>query len=218
MDEPAGKPLRLCRKVQVHLTIVGDSDAEVWTAQGSEALRRLRVKRITYEALAQGGALSQEDIACILGLSERTIKRIFATFREEETPLPSRGEIQDIGPGTSHKVPLIRRYVADMAFSRISRELGGHGLDSMVRYLQHFARVMILEDRGLTPSQISSVGGMSESLVGQYQRLYHELDCPEYRDALDRLKRNVYLPSDQRKEKQIETNSDIAKGLKGGLS
>jgi hypothetical protein len=42
-------------------------------------LRRLRVHRLTYEALLQGDALSQEDLACILGLSLKTIKRVFSS-------------------------------------------------------------------------------------------------------------------------------------------
>ena len=195
VDEPAGKPLRECRKVPVHLTLVAEPDAQVLVAEGPEALRRLRVHRITYEALLQGGALSQEDLACILALSLRTVKRIFAHFREQDQPLPSRGEIRDMGRGVSHKIPVIRRYLQDFSFSRISQELGKHGIGSMARYLRHFALVMILEDRGLTALQMQSVIGTSEGLIQQYRALYSELNVPEYARTLARLKQVVFHPT-----------------------
>lgn len=194
VDEGAGKPLRKCRKVPVHLTLQAEGDAAIWARDGSEALRRLRVHRITYEALLQGGALCQEDVACILGLSLRTIKRIFAFFRREDQPLPSRGELQDMGAGVSHKVPVIAKYVRDLSFSRISWELGRHGIPSMVRYLHHFTLVMILEDRGLTPAQMQSVVGISENLIQQYRTLYIDLNTPEHSHTLQRLKRSILTP------------------------
>ena len=122
MDESPGKPLEDCRKVPVHLTVMADEDVHTWANKGSLALRRLRAHRIVYEATMQGGALSQEDVAYILGISLKSVKRVFAYFREQGESLPSRGEIQDMGRGVSHKIPIICKYVQDLSFSRISRE------------------------------------------------------------------------------------------------
>lgn len=216
LDEPAGKPLSLCRKVSVHLTAIADDDAHTWSLEGAGALRKVRIHRLTFEAMLQGGALSQEDLGCILGLSQRTVKRVFAAFREEGSPLPSRGELQDIGPGISHKIPLIRRYLRDVAFSRISMELGGHGLHSLVRYLRHFTLVMILQDRGLTPTQMRSVVGISQNLIAQYQQLYAELQEPEYEIALRRLKQSVFHDYTNL-EQDAETKSKLDSVKKGGL-
>ena len=83
IEEAAGKALQDCRKKPVNLTLIDEEDAAVWASQGPEALRRRRVHRLTYEALMQGGALSQEDLACLLGVSLKTIKRIFAWYREQ---------------------------------------------------------------------------------------------------------------------------------------
>lgn len=188
LQESPGKPLADCRKVPVHLTVSADEDAQVWAEQGPLALRRLRIHRIVYEATLQGGALSQEDIACLLGISTRSVKRVFAHFRAQGQTLPSRGEIQDMGRGVSHKIPVIRRYVQDLSFSHIARELGNHGIDSMARYVHHFALVMILDDRGLTGPQMRSILGISENLIAQYQDLYHELNVPEHARTLERLK------------------------------
>jgi hypothetical protein len=194
ISEPAGKPLAKCRKVPVHLTLVAEGDAQIWAADGPGALRRLRVHRLAYEALMQSGALSQEDLGYLLGVSLKTIKRIFAFYRQQGQPLPSRGEIQDMGRGVSHKIPVIRHYVQDLSFSHISLELGKHGIPSMARYLHHFALIMILEDRGLTPPQMQSVIGISENLIEQYRALYVELNVPECARTLERLKRTVFQP------------------------
>jgi hypothetical protein len=211
LDEPPGKPLRQCRKVPVHLSLIAEGDAQVWATEGPGSLRRLRVHRLVYEALLQGGALSQEDLACLLGVSLKTIKRVFAFYREQGQRLPSRGEIQDMGRGVSHKIPVIRKYVQDLSFSRISRHLGMHGVVSMARYLHHFALVMILEDRGLTPAQMESVIGISENLIQQHRALYSELKVPEYERTLERLKRTVFHPSSKTEEKtRQETRSTVA--------
>lgn len=128
LDEPPGKPLSQCHKVAVHLTMWAEDDAQVWATDGPTVLRQVRVHRLIYEALVQGGALSQEDLAGLLGTSLRTIKRIFARYRRQGQRLPSRGEIQDMGRGVSHKIPVIRQYVHDLSFSRISQHLNKHGI------------------------------------------------------------------------------------------
>lgn len=194
VGEPPGKPLHQCRKVPVHLTVIGAQDAAVWASEGPHVLRRARVQRLVYEALAQEGALSQEDVACILGISRKTVQRVFGDFRKEGVSLPSRGEIQDMGRGVSHKIPVIRKYVQDVSLSRISKALNKHGIDSMVRYLHHFALVMILDERGLSPAQMQSVIGISPKLIEEYRTLYIELNVPEHARTLERLKQSVISP------------------------
>lgn len=211
VDEPPGKALRDCRKVAVHLTVVGAEDSQVWAQEGAEALRRRRVRRLVYEALLQEGALSQEDIACLLGISAKTVGRIFAFWRDEGQRLPSRGEIQDMGRGVSHKVPVVKRYIQDLSFSQIADELGNHGIDSIARYLRHFALVMVLEERGLTPGQMQSVIGISESLIEQYRALYQELNVPAHQRTLQRLQQVVFAPTIAPSE-SIPEAGDGAKG------
>jgi len=216
IDESPGKPLEDCRKVPVHLTVMADEDVHPWANKGSLALRRLRAHRIVYEATMQGGALSQEDVAYILGISLKSVKRVFAYFREQGESLPSRGEIQDMGRGVSHKIPIICKYVQDLSFSRISRELGNHGISSMARYLHHFALVMILEDRGLPPQQMRSVIGISENLIEQYRELYAKLNVPEHTRTLERLKRTVFHPPSEVETAPTQPIASPATGQKGG--
>lgn len=212
--EPAGKPLAACRKVAVHLTVIADHDPQVLGGQGSEALRRLRVYRLVTEAQLQGGALSQEDLTVILGLSLKSIKRIFAYYRAQGQRLPSRGELRDIGPGVSHKIPVIRKYVQDLSLTQIGQQLGNHGVQSMARYLHHFALVMMLADRGLTTSQMQSVIGISASLIEQYRQLYQELQLPEYQRTLERLKSVALAPP---LDVDLAGDESLAEEKKGAL-
>ena len=216
VNEPAGKPLEKCRKVAVQLTLFDQKDVEILASEGTAGLRQIRVHRLVHEALIQGGALSQEDLSCLLGISLRSIKRIFANYRQQGVPLPSRGELQDMGRGVSHKVPVIRRYVQGLGFSEISRALGNHGIQSMARYLRHFALVMILDDRGLSPEQMQSVIGISCNLIAQYRKLYAELNQPDYQLTLTRLKRLV-LPSGTTQETVPDASAPLEQE-KGGLS
>lgn len=211
LDEPPGKALRDCHKVAVHLTILAPQDGQTWAAAGAPAVRRQRVRRLVYEALMQGGALSQEDLACLLGVSRKTIQRIFAWYVAQGQRLPSRGEVQDMGRGVSHKVPVIRRYIQDLSFTRIANELGNHGIGSMARYLRHFALVLVLEERGLTPAQMQSVLGISETLIEQYRVLYQELNVPEHHRTLQRLQRAVLAPATP-----STAVPEVEHGLKGG--
>jgi len=218
VDEPPGKPLALCRRVPVQLTVLADDDGELWAKEGPVVLRQVRVHRLTYEALLQGGALSQEDIACVLGMSSKTVKRIFAWYRQQGQRLPSRGEIQDMGRGVSHKIPVIRQYVQDLSFSWISQALGKHGISSMARYLRHFALVMVLQDRGLTLSQMQSVIGISENLIGQYRSLYAELNVPEHARALERLKGILLNPPTEPQNGPQAPIEPVLADQKGGRS
>jgi len=216
IEEPPGKSLEECRKVAVQLTLFDQTDAEVLAREGPVGLRRVRVHRLVTEALIQGGALSQEDLACLLGVGLRSIKRIFAHYRQHGIALPSRGELKDMGRGVSHKVPVIRRYVQDLSLSEISRALGNHGIQSMARYLRHFALVMILDDRGLSAEQMQSVTGISRNLIEQYRQLYVDLDKPEYQLTLTRLKRLILTP-----DHRLKTTANAlepSERKRGGLS
>ncbi len=75
-DAAFGQPLADTDTVTVTLTLdAGAEDAAVKVALGTAGLRRKRILRLTEEALAQGGVLTQEDLARALQVSVRTIRR-----------------------------------------------------------------------------------------------------------------------------------------------
>ena len=91
--EPAGKPVDLCKKLSVKLTIHNaDEDTELYKRSGLSGLRRHKLLRITKEAIEQGALLSYEDIAFMLTTSVVTIKRDMAQMRREGLTIPTRGD------------------------------------------------------------------------------------------------------------------------------
>jgi len=107
-DAAHGSSLDETDTVEVIWTIdAGDEDLRVLEEHGSIKLRRVRILRLLDEALAQGAAATQEDLAWVLNTSVSTIKRDFKALRAENYYLPSRGKLQGIGRGQTHKARIV---------------------------------------------------------------------------------------------------------------
>jgi DNA-binding CsgD family transcriptional regulator len=185
-QEPAGKPLRECQRVAVHLTLHLPED--LTSTDGSVgALRETRLLRLCQEACDQGALLTQEDLALLLTTSVSTVKRHLRRLRAAGQHPPTRGQQRDIGPGLSHKVQVIQRYLAGEELSQIGRRLP-HGLDSMERYLQAFRQVALMTGEGLDRELIAKACRLSAALVAQYQELLAgAADQPHWQRRLDDL-------------------------------
>jgi DNA-binding SARP family transcriptional activator/tetratricopeptide (TPR) repeat protein len=96
LDMPTGRPLEPGELVDVVWTVSlpGDSVA----GSGSER-RQVRILRLAGEALAQGAVARVSDLASVLGVSDRTIKRDLSRLRAQGRQLVTRGgheEIRDL--------------------------------------------------------------------------------------------------------------------------
>jgi tetratricopeptide (TPR) repeat protein len=84
---PTGRSLGGDDFVSVTLT---RSDPNDWLVEDSIERRRLRLQRIAVEALDQGGVARQADLAAVLEVSERTVKRDLAELRAEGVEVVTR--------------------------------------------------------------------------------------------------------------------------------
>lgn len=200
-EEPPGKKIGECCRVAVRLTLHHPADLDSPGSTSISALRRKRVQRLCEEALAQGGLLTQEDLALLLTTSPSTIKRDVRALRERGRFVPTRGQQRDIGPGTSHKVQTVQGYLAGEEFSQLSRRLC-HGLDSMERYLKAFRQVALMTREGLSLELICKACRLSRTLVAQYQGLYQQASAD---------------PAMQRRLNDL-LNTEAAPATKGGQS
>lgn len=169
-EEPPGKPLEQCRKVAVLLTLDEAGDLEVWKGRGLAALRQAKVLRFTSEALEQGALLTQEDLARLLCSSVSTIKRDIEALRRDGFEVPTRGAIQDIGPGVSHKVRIVELFLESWSFQELERR-SRHSARAIERYLKHFTQVARLSAAGHGAEEIRLVTGLSLRVVEQYLAL-----------------------------------------------
>ncbi len=171
-EEPAGKHIRLTRKVTLKLKLMDiNTDFEVLANYGLAGLRRHRLERITRQAYDQNALLSYEDISMILTTSPATIKRDVALLKKEGKFIMTRGAKLDMGPGLSHKTEIIELYFKGYTFTEIETKTN-HSELSVKRYLADFIQIASLLKQKFTLNQIRLIAQKSDRLVREYSQLY----------------------------------------------
>ncbi|MFQ5641867.1 MAG: DUF1670 domain-containing protein [bacterium] len=171
-EEPAGKHIRLTRKVTARLRLLDfNSDLQALTDYGLAGLRRHRLCRITKQAYDQGALLSYEDLSMILTTSPATVKRDAALLRQEGKFIMTRGTKHDMGPGLSHKSIIIDLYFKGYTFTEIEQQTN-HSEGSLKRYLADFIQVATLHRQAFTYNQIRLIAQKSDRLVREYIHIY----------------------------------------------
>ena len=171
-NEPAGKPLALCKKVSVKLSLhLPEEDIPVYKKSGLRGLRHHKIIRLTNQTIDQGGVLSYEDIAFILTCSVVTIKRDMSQMRRAGIILPSRGWRHEMGRGQTHKTQILDLFLSGYQFTDIERRTK-HSETAIKRYIQDFARVVLLHTKGFSLDQIRISTNFSHRLIGEYLKLF----------------------------------------------
>jgi hypothetical protein len=169
--EGPGKSIDNLNIVPVTLTISHPDDAAVLKERGVPGLRKHKLLRFANEAYDQGGLLIQEDLALLLTTSIRTIQRDMQEMRKQGIVVPTRGEIQDIGPTVSHKTQIIELYLKGYEYTEIEQRTRHTG-DSIKRYISGFSKVVLLSNKGYSVIQIRELTNSSEKVVSEYLALY----------------------------------------------
>jgi DNA-binding MarR family transcriptional regulator len=193
LEAGPGRTLRETKLKEVVWTVdAGQEDLRVQQAHGSAGLRRTRIQRLADEAVAQGGVATQEDLARVLNVSTRTIKRDSKALEAAGIYLPTRGRLKGIGRGQTHKAQIVGRWLRGETYDQIQLHTR-HSLVSIKRYVHSFVRVVDLHQQGMPESQIAFALQISEYLVGEYLALYGQHDTVEYRarltEQIERLRR-----------------------------
>lgn len=171
-NEPAGKPLSLCKKVSVKLALhLPEEDIPVYKKSGLRALRQHKIVRLTNQTIDQGGVLSYEDIAFILTCSVVTIKRDMSQMRRAGIILPSRGWRHEMGRGQTHKTQILDLYLSGYQFTDIERRTK-HSETAIKRYIQDFSRVVLLHTKKFSLDEIRVSTNFSHHLIGEYLKLF----------------------------------------------
>jgi hypothetical protein len=170
--EPAGKPVALCKKTSVLLTLHNpEEDLDVYKESGLRGLRQHRLLRITKEAIEQGALLSYEDIAFLLTTSIVTIKRDVAQIRRKGLVIPSRGWRHQMGRGQTHKTQILELYLSGHQFSDIEKRTH-HSQKAVQRYIQDFTKIVLLHQKDFSVDQIRIATNFSSRLIGEYLKLH----------------------------------------------
>jgi hypothetical protein len=197
VDEPPGKPISMCRKLEVRLELATPEDLEVLGTKGLAPTRRRRVARLARQARVQGGLLTIEDLSYLLTSSPATIKRDLAALRAEGESVPTRGQVRDIGPSLSHKATVVQLYLWGLQFTEIEQRTN-HSEGSIRRYLQDFRQIAGLHARKVSVKEIRAATGRSARLIAEYIGIYERArrefpSAPRLYELLDpgRVKKGV---------------------------
>ena len=198
-DEPAGKHIRLARKITIRLKLYDiNSDLEVLAEFGTAGLRRHRLARFTKQAYEQGALLSYEDLALLLTTSASTVKRDVQQLNREGKFIITRGSKLDMGPGLSHKTIIIDYYLKGYSFTEIER-ITNHSERSVKRYLIDFIQVATLKKQNFKQNQIRLIAQKSIRLVQEYLELFKYYSSQNNERLIQLL--SPSSPSDDAKKK-----------------
>jgi predicted ArsR family transcriptional regulator len=186
LDAPFGPPLAESAKTAVTLTLdAGAEDAAVTAQEGREGMRRGRILRLLAEAVEQGGVLTQEDLAQVLRVDVRTIRRDIQQLKAEGHTIDTRGPVKGVGRGQTHKVKIIALWLDRQGYEKIARWVH-HSPQAIKRYVTTFLRMVLLHQQGRTVSEIAFLTTTSERLVQDYLALYTAAQAaPTQRAKLD---------------------------------
>jgi len=189
VDAKPGCEIDDCPKLRLVLTIIRrGADLVVRRAHGASAVRRQQMVRIATEAKEQGGLLTQEDLALLLGCDVRTIRRDIQELRKKDIIVPTRGTMRDIGPGVSHRIKAVELWLAGNEPLEVARKLN-HALSSVERYIQTFCRVVYAQRRMRNILKTAMVVGISYASAQSYWNLHWELIEKDsfYRERIDEV-------------------------------
>lgn len=185
--EPAGKHIKLTRKVTVRLRLMDiNSDFDSLANFGLAGMRRLRIERLTRQAYDQGALLTYEDLALLLTTSPATVKRDIFALRQQGKFIMTRGAKLDMGPGLSHKSIILDLYFKGYSFTDIELRTN-HSETAVRRYLADFIQVATLYKQNFSTQQIRIIAQKSERLINEYCQIYdiyYKLDNKRLLDIL----------------------------------
>jgi transposase len=173
LGERSGKTMREAKKKEVLVTVDGGAeDLTYEEKQGRQALRAMRMLRVIDEGIDQGVVFSTEDLARVLSVSIRTVKRDVHSLRQGGTLVQTRGYVQGIGRAISHKALAVEYYLQGKTYPQIEQMMH-HTEHSIKRYVETFGRVAYtIRHRHLKSWERSFVLGLSKPLLAEYERLY----------------------------------------------
>jgi hypothetical protein len=199
-DAAHGRALAQTATQEVTWTVHGGKeDHEVEKQHGPAALRQTRIQRLLGEAVEQGAVATQEDLAQALHVSVRTIKRDCAELQKQDISLPTRGNLRGIGRGQTHKAQIVRRWLLGETYDQLAYHTR-HSLTCIKRYIQTFARVLHLHQKGFTPGEISLALQVGVPLVDEYLAVYQQNDTHFCRQRLtEQIERLSRTPVGQKR-------------------
>jgi len=164
-----GKTMHQTALIPVVLDFISTSDIEdMKTPMHHREIRLKKCERWTQQAYDQGALLSNLDLGILLCVSEHTAALyVQEYYRLYNRHLPTRGHIQSIGGGQTHKQIIIKDYLDGYLVPKIC-ERSRHSKDAVERYIRDFEAVRLLASKFDDINTISLITRLSSRVIAQY--------------------------------------------------
>ncbi|MDP3683599.1 MAG: DUF1670 domain-containing protein [Ignavibacteria bacterium] len=131
-------------------------------------VRLKKVERWTHQVYDQGALLSNLDLAVLFCVNETTAAEYVREYYSlHGRHLPTRGNIQLIGSGQTHKKQIIQDYLDGYLVPKICQRTK-HSKDAVERYIRDFEAVRLLASKFDESNTISLITRLSQKVVQQY--------------------------------------------------
>lgn len=164
-----GKTIPQTKMKPVILTFVSQEDVD--SIKGGFKSRELRLRRLerwTNEAYDQGALLTQLDLAILLNVCDSLVTEYVAEYQSLTGKLlPTRGNVQDMGGGISHKTEIISLHLQGYLAPTIAVKTN-HSKEAVERYIRDYEVTKLLADKFDDPEKISLISRLSKKVVSQY--------------------------------------------------
>jgi hypothetical protein len=162
--------------VVLDVSTAQDVEARIERLSAQERLRR-KVVRLCEQAFAQGGLLSNCDLAELLCVSDSHVAGALVEHERKTGKLvPRRATVHDVGSGLTHKrIICYKRYAEGKDASKVAEETY-HSLEAVDRYLGQYDRVRHCRLHGMDAAQTAHALGCSVRLVEEYLAIDRDLE------------------------------------------
>ncbi len=182
-----GKSVANTTLTNVVLDLVQPHDADE-RAGGKKVIdvKKEAVARLCKQAYEQDGCLTNAELAILLKISPMSVSKYIAEFElRNNTVLPRRGTIHDMGPSLTHKKIIIHKlFIEQKTVQQVSKETY-HSFHAIERYITSFKQIFLCWKKGMNIDEIAFSVRKTKRLVKEYLNIIEEYKEKNY--LLDRM-------------------------------
>ena len=134
-----------------------------------------RIIRLAKDASERGVLLNPTDISLLVGKEVTGVRKVIREYeKRNDTSVPIRSRVWDMGSHQTHKKLIVKLYLRGMTTSEIARTTE-HDVHNVDRYIEGFNRVRTLFERKFPVEEISFITGIPLKIVNEYVEILKEL-------------------------------------------
>lgn len=138
-------------------------------------IKQEAVARLCLQAHQQKGCLTNAELSILLKISPATVSKYIIDWElKNQTVLPRRGSIHDMGPTLTHKKIIIHKlFVEQKSVQQTARETL-HSFSAIQRYISAFRQTLLCRRKGMNTDEIAFATHKTVRLIKEYEKIIDE--------------------------------------------